>query len=310
MFATVTLNPCIDKTVSVPKFSYGGTNKIQSIQYEYAGKGINVAKAISHMGYSVTSTGFLYEEDFQQMKKSLSQYNIDFNAVICPGKLRVNTKIFDLSERVSTELNEIGNPVQLKQLEELLLKIENIAKKSKIMIFSGSLPPNCPCSFYKEAIEKCSPYCKTILDTEGEKLIEGIKAKPTIIKPNLFELEKTFGLKLNSKNDIKEAAIKIVKNQGVQIVCVSLGSEGALITNGEQTYFAQPVNNITVKGTVCAGDCLVAGIATGYCLNLSLDNILRRGVAAATACVVQGNSRVTTQELLDEFLPKIVIESI
>ena len=310
MFTTVTLNPCIDKSVTIPEFIYGGTNKIQQVSYEYAGKGINVAKAISNLGFKVISTGFLYQSEAENVIKTLSRENLIFDSIICPGKLRTNTKIFDISKSITTELNESGVPTNTESLKDLLLKIEELSKTSNIIIFSGSVPPNCPDTFYQEAIKLCNPFCKTILDTSGEKLIQGIKAKPTIIKPNLSELETAFNIKLDSIDKVKKTAINIINEYGIEIVCVSMGSQGALITNGKETFFSPPVENIVVKGTVCAGDCLVAGIATGYALNLPIHDIFARGIASATACVVQGNSQVVTKSLLEEILPKVKIQAV
>ncbi|OHS97378.1 1-phosphofructokinase [Tritrichomonas foetus] len=308
MITTVTLNPAIDKTVHVPSLEIAQLNRISHVHVVYAGKGINVAKGISHLGHSVTASGFLYSEDIQAATSALEKEGIIVDFVICPGHTRINTKVFDMKHKNVTELNENGVETSQEYIDSLINKIVDLSKSSKYLILSGSLPPKCPADIYAQLIEKVKPNCEVILDASNAALSEGIKAKPKMIKPNKDELIALVGHDLKNIEEIKNAAIDLV-NQGIEIVCVSLGHEGAIITDGKASYFA-PVVHVQVKGTVCAGDSMVAGLCVGFSEGLSLKEAFRKGVAAATACVMQEGSQVVTKELLEQVINRVEIQDI
>ena len=136
------------------------------------------------------------------------------------------------------------------------------AENSDYLILSGSLPPGCPQDYYRTLIDAVEGLgCRCVLDADGERLKYGLEAKPFMIKPNRFELETMTGGPLKSLSDIRRAAMRYI-DMGVEVVAVSLGADGALITDGDSTLYA-PRMNIEVKGTVGAGDAMVAGPVCG-----------------------------------------------
>ena len=118
---------------------------------------------------------------------------------------------------------------------------------------------------------------RCILDAEGERLALGVEAKPYLIKPNRFELETMVGRELRSLADVRDAALKYI-DRGVSVAAVSLGADGALITDGAETLFA-PRLAVEVKSTVGAGDAMVAGLACGVIGDCGLEEMFRMGVA-------------------------------
>mgnify|MGYP001077452096 CR=1 FL=1 len=78
-----------------------------------------------------------------------------------------------------------------------------------------------------------------------------------------------------------------------------------LLFCGNESFFAPPVKNIVVKGTVCAGDSMVAGLVTAFVEKLPLKEAFKRAVASATSCVMQGSSSVVSKETLDEIIDHV-----
>lgn len=306
MITTLTLNPAIDKAISTSEFKYGGLNIVSQVRTDFGGKGINVSKVLANFSIPTTVTGFAFESDYSSVKEILEQCGIICDFIICPGKTRVNTKLFDEKNKVVTELNEKGTPTNEKYLNQILEKMKNLAKKSEIIVCTGSLPPNCPIHFYKDVIEVVQPHSKVFLDCGGKLLEEGIKAKPMAVKPNLYELEQYIGHKLNNLDEIKKAALQIVES-GVEIVCVSMGKDGAMITNGSETFYAPGVEGIEVKSTVCAGDSMVAGLCYGLVSGHNLKESFAYGVAAATGTVTLEGSQIATKPILDSMLCKVKV---
>jgi 1-phosphofructokinase len=150
--------------------------------------------------------------------------------------------------------------------------------------------------------------CRCVLDADGERLKYGLEAKPFMIKPNRYELETMIGRPLDGIADIREAALRYI-DMGVQIAAVSLGAGGALITDGSETLFA-PRMNIEVKGTVGAGDAMVAGLVAGFMADCELEQCFRMGVAcASTRCITEGYKTID-KTVYKAFLDMVKIERI
>lgn len=309
MITTVTLNPCIDRMVTIEKFIYGGLNRIISSREDAAGKGINVAVALHQLGQEAFCTGFNYTERGHMIRELLEALTIPYDFVEVEGAVRVNLKVFDLSKSVVTEINESGYPVSFEHIQKLKDKIEAYAPLSSMMVFSGSVPRDVPLSIYGELIELAKKHgTLCVLDAEGGLLLEGIKAQPYLIKPNLYELEKATGETLTTYGEIARAA-RLFIEKGVRIVGVSMGSQGAMIIDGNYAYYAHPIS-VEVKGTAGAGDSMVAGFCMAIREGLELKEMLRYGVAAATASVMREGTLLCTRQGFEAMLPKVVIEKV
>lgn len=289
MITTVSLNPSIDRTVCVESFTQGGLNRVLSTQSVAAGKGINVALAASALGVDAECIGFMYREGSKMFEKRLMMHSTAYNFVWCEGSVRTNIKVMDQSKSEITEINESGARVSEEDLQHMTELVSLHAENTDYLILAGSLPPGCPPDYYRTLIQTVDGLgCRCILDADGDRLRYGLEAKPFMIKPNRYELEMISGSPLRSLQDVRDAATKYI-DMGVEIVAVSLGAEGALITDGSETLYA-PRMPIEVKSTVGAGDSMVAGFACGFMGDHDLEETFRMGVACATArCVTEAN---------------------
>jgi 1-phosphofructokinase family hexose kinase len=231
MIATVTLNPCVDYTFFVPGVTLGGTNRATSTRWDYAGKSLNVSKAVARLNFKTRATGFLYSDDYEQAKHTLEAEGIAVDCLVCPGRVRVNAKAFDLSDRRITELNASGVPTTPQFVSQAIQKAEEISEAADVIVVSGSLPPECPPDVYFQIVSRCKTHCQTILDTSGLPLQLGVEAKPTMIKPNRCEIESLVGQKVETIDDAKSAAVAIAR-RGIEYVLVSLDRDGAVVTEG------------------------------------------------------------------------------
>lgn len=285
MVTSVCLNPCIDQSLKISAFTYGGMNRVSDSRSDAGGKGVNVAIAAAQLGLESECIGLLAEENNTIIHRQLLKYGVKSDFVSCEGRVRTNIKLLDESKGVVTEINESGTPVSPRQLEQMTELFYHHAQDSDFLVLSGSMPPNCPKNYYRTLIEAVSDLpCRCVLDADREALNEGIQANPFLIKPNLFELETAVGYTLDSIDSVKEAAISMVK-KGVQIVVVSMGSQGALITDGSRTLMA-PRLQVPVRSTVGAGDSMVAGLVAGFLADKELDEVFAMGIASATACIM------------------------
>ena len=263
MITCISLNPSIDRTLTVDGFTPGGLNRVISSQDVAAGKGINVALTVSALGLDAECVGFMYRDSGSLFEKRLMVNSTAYDFIWCEGKARTNIKILDQSAGVVTELNSSGAEIQPEQLEQMTDMVCRHAENSDFMILSGSMPPGCPEEYYQTLINAVEGLgCRCVLDADGERLKYGLEAKPFMIKPNRFELETMAGHKLESLEAVRNAAWKYIR-MGVEVVAVSLGADGAMILRGGECLYAKKLN-IEVKSTVGAGDSMVAGFVTGF----------------------------------------------
>lgn len=298
MITSVSLNPSIDRTLGVESFTVGGLNRVAAQTDVAAGKGVNVALAAAALGVRSECIGFMYREGGSLFEQRLSSGGVQSDFVWCEGAVRVNVKVFDRAKGEITELNSSGSPVSPEQLQQMTELVKVHASKAEYMILSGSLPPACPVDYYRTLAEVAAAQgCRVLLDADGDRLRTGMEAKPYLIKPNRYELELFTGRKLESRSELLDAALDCVE-RGVGVVAVSMGGEGALITDGKCAY-ATPGLKVDVKSTVAAGDSMIAGLAVGFTRGFGLDDAFRLGVAAATArCCTPPDEIITSETCL------------
>lgn len=309
MITSVSLNPSIDRTLTVENFTPGGLNRVLVKSDIAAGKGINVALTVSGLGLDSECIGFMYRDSAPLFERRLMLNSTAYEFIWCEGSARTNIKVFDRAAGIVTELNESGMNVEQAALSSMVDLVVRHAEDSDYLILSGSLPPGCPPDYYRVLINAVEGLgCRCVLDADGERLKRGLEARPFMIKPNRYELEMMTGCKMNSVADVRAAALRYI-DMGVEVVAVSLGTDGALITDGSVTLYA-PRMNIEVKGTVGAGDAMVAGLVAGFMGENDLEDCFRMGVAcAATRCVTEGH-RTIDRTVYKAFLDMVKIERV
>lgn len=309
MIITVTLNPCIDRTVQVDGFVPGGTNHVSASRCDVSGKGINVSIALKNMGEDTRCLGFNFCGNGSPLKKALQSMGVANDLVDVDGSLRTNIKIFDTKTKTMSELNESGTEVGPQALRQLETILERYLPQTSLLILDGSAPPGVPATYYRTLAEMAQRHgVRTVIDAYGELLLEGIKAKPCLIKPNRDELAQAFGEEIHSRQDAVRVARRVIA-QGVGMVCVSMGKEGALLVTEDEAYFSAGAD-VPVRGVQGAGDSLVAGMSYALVRGMPLPEVLRYGVAVAHGSLVLEGTQMCSHEGFLKMLPLISAEKI
>lgn len=296
MIATLTPNPCVDKTLCVDHLDFYKMNRAELLRTDISGKGINVSLALAALKVSNICIGFSFASDASSMRKQMGDNAIEFDFVELPGQLRTCTKIFDRSLKHTVEINEYGPKVKPEDGDRLIEIFAANASKCSYATLSGSLPPGLSDDFYfrcAAAVKKSAPACRLIVDAEKKLLLNALEASPYLIKPNIHEFQETFGVEVRSVSELDLAAREILKRCRLGILCVSLGKEGAYITDGKESYFC-PGLEVEVRSVQGAGDSMVAGMCLALEQGKSLPEILRFGVAAASDSVSREGTQLCT----------------
>ena len=309
MITSISLNPSIDRTLTVDSVVTGGLNRVLASNDVAAGKGINVALTVSALGLDAECVGFMYRDSQRLFEKRLMVNSTAYDFIWREGSARTNIKVFDQSAGAVTEFNETGPEVDEKTLEEMTDLVCRHAENSDYLILTGSLPPGCPDDYYRTLIRAVEGLgCRCVLDADGERLKRGLEAKPFMIKPNRYELETMTGGHLDSIAQIRDAARHYI-HMGVEVVAVSLGPDGALILQGDEALYA-PTMNVEVKSTVGAGDSMVAALVAGFMAENDLEETFRMGMACATArCMTEGY-RIVDKTVYRALMDMVKIERI
>jgi 1-phosphofructokinase len=304
---TVTLNPALDKTITIPRLQVGGLNRIQDIRFDAGGKGINVAKVLRSFGIPVTVTGIIAGTDGQKVIKDLEARAIRTDFMEIRGELRTNLKVVDQESRVTTEFNESGLEVTAADLQRFEAKLLALLEDARFLVLGGSLPQGAPDDIYQTYIEIAKRMgVKTILDADGAALRKGVQAVPYVIKPNLLELEQIAGRKLPTRREIVEAGRKLIQT-GISYVIISLGSEGAVILDREKVYEVTPFA-ITPRSTVGAGDSMVAACIYSLLQQHTTEEMARWVTTAGTISASKWGTQVCTHEEVQQHVNRVQVQ--
>ena len=305
MIVTLSLNPCIDRTICVDKFLYGGMNRSVSTRDDACGKAVNLALVASSLGAEAKCVGLLPVEDGQKIAARLEKAGVLTQFLAVPGRLRVNIKLFDESQNVITEINERGSPAPDGTVDALWALLEREIHEGDWLVLTGSMPGGFGTDYYAQLAQRLGKRCRCVLDAEGEPLLAGISARPAMIKPNRAELEKLLSRKLHAFDEVLDAARKL-HDDGIERVVVSLGEEGALMVDDEGALFA-PALKVCVRSTVGAGDSMIAGMLTGFARGCGREEAFSMGVAAAASSVASEGTQLVDAQVYCRMAEKTIV---
>jgi 1-phosphofructokinase len=290
----VTLNPAIDRTITIPNFEAGKVNRVQGEYLNAGGKGVNVASSLADAGHTVAVTGFLGRENVAVFERLFARKRIADHFVRLEGETRVGIKITDPVLKETTDINFAGAEPLPSDIVTLVAAIDQI--NAEWFVIAGSLPPGVKTTIYRDLARSLRARGKKVaLDTSGETLNHAIEALPTLIKPNIHELEALVGRTLPSREAVTEAARELV-SRGIDTVVISMGHEGACFVGSEGVLFATPPE-IEVRSTVGAGDAMVAGMVSAKLRGLSLADAARLSTAFSVRAIGKINPELSVEAL-------------
>lgn len=306
---TVTLNPCIDKMAAVQKLIPNALNRVKPVRVDPAGKGVNVARILSETESKVFACGFIAGEYGKMLLKSIKEYGIDSEFYEVKGETRVNLKLFDESTKKITEINEPGFKVDAKALDNFLDSFDFFSKNTELVVLGGSLPVGAPSGYYAELIRLASKNgAKTILDADGEALAKGVSSIPTILKPNLFELEQLAGREFKTDGEIAAFSYGLI-GKGIKTVLVSLGEGGAIYTDATAKLRTK-APHVEEASPTGSGDSMVAALAYSILCGFDAEKTARFATAAGTLTAALPGTRLCSLKDALDCQQQIAIENL
>jgi 1-phosphofructokinase len=304
---TVTLNPAIDQTVTIPNFAAGKVNRVDQVQSDPGGKGVNVAHILADYGRRVAVTGFLGRDNAAIFEGLFTRKGIQDRFVRIAGQTRVGIKITDPARQQTTDINFPGQAPAPTDVDALFRVIDTVT--DAWVVLAGSLPPAVAPTIYRDIIAMLKSHgSSVVLDTSGEALRYALEAVPRVIKPNLHELEVLLDRPLATRAAIVEAVSPLIA-QGIELVVVSMGGEGACFITEHSVVVARPPR-IPVKSTVGAGDAMVAGIVAGQLERVTLAACARLATAFSLDAISHIGSGLSSREVIEDLMQQVDVEEV
>lgn len=301
MIYTLTLNPSIDYVIDVDNLELGKVNRTAKDFKFPGGKGINVSRILGNQNINNIALGFLGGFTGKFIENSLINLGVKTEFITVNDDSRINVKIKSNEE---TEINGAGPAISTENLNSLFEKLDKLAEDD-ILVLAGSIPATLPKNLYLQIQEKVSQKnVKVVVDTSGKALLEAIKNKPFLIKPNNHEIEEIFDIKINSEKELIQYGKKLV-SLGAENVIISMAEDGALLLNKDGVFKGNAPKG-KVKNSVGAGDSLVGGFLAKYVETKDLLASFKNGIASGSASAFSLD--LALAEDVEKLLPIIKIQ--
>ena len=301
---TVTLNPAVDQIITFK-------NLKENFSWSAGGKGINVSRSLKIFGIRSCATGFLGGWTGEIIKEKLDQENIPHDFEMIAGCSRVNSTVLDTVQRKnrSTRVLEQGPRVQPQEWKRFQQRFKKLLKGSSYVVLSGSPTRGLSSRVYSELIKSAQRMkTKVVLDTSGAALKKALQVKPDILKLNSEEAQEVCGHRLDSLGSLKKAVKKFVE-QGIPLVMVTMGRQGAVLSTSSATWRALPPL-IHPVNTLGCGDSFLAGFLCAHRRGENMPDSLRLATAAGAANALTLSPGTFKRDILLKLIKRIRIEKV
>lgn len=280
MIYTVTFNPALDYVVFLDGFREGELNRSKREALYFGGKGINVSMILQQLGVETTALGFVAGLTGQALEAGVEAEGIKTDFIrLSAGNTRINVK---LKHGQETEINGQGPEVTEDALEALYCRLDAL-KEDDILVLAGSIPGTMPSDTYERILERLSGRgIRFAVDATKELLLNVVKYRPFLVKPNQQELGELFGADCSTEEAIECYGRKL-QELGAQNVLVSRAGDGAVLLTAEKKLLRIDAPLGKVVNSVGAGDSMVAGFLAGFLETGDYEEALRLGTAAGSA---------------------------
>jgi 6-phosphofructokinase 2 len=279
---TLTVNPALDRIISVDRLVFEDRAYIESTTEAAGGRGINAARVLTSFGSEVVAITTSGGKNGRSFEKHLEDDHFGKEIVKIQNEIRINLTISD-RQGLSIKLNEVGPELSVAEQKNVIAATGKLLPKASWLMLCGSVPPGMDPHFYTKLIELAAKYkVQTLLDTDGDALLHGLEGRPTLVKPNQSEAERLLNTALITRSQQIDA-VQRIKALGPESVVLSLGGRGVIAatsTEGILEVIPPPVDS---RCPIGAGDAMSAVIVWSLHRGDSFSDALRWGVAAGTA---------------------------
>jgi 1-phosphofructokinase family hexose kinase len=298
---TLTVNPAMDRIVTVDRLVFEDRAYILSTNFAAGGRGINAARVLKNFGSKILAITTSGGEGGRRLEEKLNVDGFPVELVKIKNHIRTNLTISD-RQGLSVKLNEQGPTLLEAEIKRLHKAVEKHLPSATWLMLCGSVPPGVPSDFYAKLVRVAAKHhVLTLLDTDGEPLQPGVEAGPTVVTPNQSEAERLLGRALITRSHSIEA-VQRIKAMGAEHVILSLGSKGVIAASPNGVVEVVPPR-IDAVCPIGAGDAMGAAFVWAMSRGNSFEESVRWGVAAGTASAKLPGIQLATFKETEEMYP-------
>ncbi|MGG7144706.1 1-phosphofructokinase [Clostridium nigeriense] len=300
MIYTITFNPALDYIVRVDEFKLGQVNRTSYEEIYAGGKGINVSIVLNNLDVENIALGYIAGFTGEEIESKVKDMGCKTDFIkLDNGMSRINVK---LKSNEESEINGQGPDINESDLNKLYGKLD-LLKEGDILVLAGSIPKTLPENIYEIIMDRLKDKeVKIIVDATGDLLLNVLKYKPFLIKPNHHELGELFNIEIKNEEEIIKYA-KELKKMGAMNVLISRAGDGAIFITEDNRVIKSEVPKGKLVNSVGAGDSMVGGFVAGYLKNNNLEEAFKMGVATGSASAF--SEGLATKDKVYELLKEI-----
>jgi 1-phosphofructokinase family hexose kinase len=311
MIITVTLNAAIDKTLAVPNFRLGRRHRAVEQTSMAGGKGVNVARALKSLGQPVIATGVAGGPNGTRIIEQLTEEAILNDFVRIREESRMSTAVVDPTSGEQTEINERGPLVTEAELELFVDKLLYLAKGAEVCVFSGSLPRGVESDVYARLVTELRKLeVTTVLDSEGDALLLGTRAEPSVVSPNELEAEELVGHEFADDQDRLTGLHEIAELGANEAIMTGPAGCLALLGNSEKSLYRATLDPLEPVSKVGSGDAFVAGYVAARYGGKPAEECIRFGVACGAESTQHFGAGVLDPREVERLVPEVRVETL
>jgi 1-phosphofructokinase len=307
MMFTVTLNPSLDRTLSVPELRPGAVHRAQLLREDLGGKGVNVSRALRALGISSRIIGFTGGRTGRALQSGLIADGFDVHFIDVGDETRQNLTLLDEASGQYTKINEAGPTIGPQHVAALQTQIEQMARPGSLWALCGSLPPGAPSDLYARLIQQVQTSGGyAFLDSSGPAFQAGLAAHPFAIKPNSEEAAEFLQRPLPG-DDEHCLAVRRLQAEGVRLVALTRGAQGLVLAMDRDLLIASPPP-VAARSPIGAGDAALAGLLWAVSERCGAVETARRAVACGTAAAMQEGTALGDRTLIEKLLSQVKVK--
>ncbi len=306
--AVLTLNPAVDMTYEIDRLLPDRKVHARATRYDPGGNGINVARALKRLQVPAHTFCVLAGETGGFLERLLRGRIDTLTFERVAGETRINGTAVERDTGNQYEISGVGPAVPEATLERLQESFV-ATTGSGFGVLTGTLQPGLPPDLYASLTRRIRAQGgRPVVDTHGRSLRAAVAAHPFLIKPNRYELAELAGRALDDVAAVAAEAQRLQRG-GIDLVCVSLGGDGALLAAGPKTYYAT-APSVRVDSTVGAGDSMLAGLVCALARGDRFDNALRLAVACGAGTVGRPGTELFSPGDLTELMARVSVRTL
>lgn len=307
MIYTVTLNPALDRELTVPALTFNAVLRADAARIDVGGKGFNVSRVLAALGGESVALGFAGGRAGEMLRDGLTALGIATNFVPIANETRTNVSIVAADHDRHVKVNEPGPTISAAEQAQLRAIVRELAKANDWWVLAGSVPPGVAPTIYADLIRDLkSAGARVVLDTSGAALQHAVAAPPFLIKPNREEIGALTNMPVDAIDDAIDAARSV---RDIPVVVVSLGKAGAVALRDGHGWIATPPV-IKERNPIGAGDAMVAGLVWALSRAYPLPEALRWGVACGAATAGLPGTAVGSYADVERLLAAISVREV